>query len=46
MGVQADQELQAAVDLRTWDESCYEFAHFTDDEARPRRSEASGATWG
>lgn len=32
-GVQADDtELQALVDLRTWDESCYEFAHFKDDE--------------
>lgn len=32
-GVQADdQELEALVDLRTWDESCYEFAHFTDGE--------------
>jgi hypothetical protein len=27
-----DQELEALVELRTWDESCYEFAHFTDDE--------------
>jgi hypothetical protein len=32
-GVKADdQELEALVDLRTWEESCYEFAHFTDDE--------------
>lgn len=32
-GVQADdQELEALVELRTWDESCYEFAHFSDDE--------------
>lgn len=27
-----DQELEALVELRTWDESCYEFAHFSDDE--------------
>ena len=27
-GVQADdQELEALVDLSTWDESCYEFPH-------------------
>ena len=32
-GVRAhDTELEALVDLRTWDESCYEFAHFSDDE--------------
>ena len=32
-GVQADdQELEALVDLSTWDESCYEFAHFKDSE--------------
>ena len=28
----ADTDLEELVDLRTWDESCYEFAHFTDDE--------------
>jgi hypothetical protein len=28
----ADAELEELVDLRTWDESCYEFAHFSDDE--------------
>jgi hypothetical protein len=32
-GVRADdKELEALVDLRIWDESCYEFAHFKDDE--------------
>ena len=30
--VAANKELEELVDLRTWDESCYEFAHFTDDE--------------
>ena len=32
-GVKAsDSELEELVDLRTWDESCYEFAHFSDSE--------------
>jgi antitoxin component HigA of HigAB toxin-antitoxin module len=26
------EELDHLVDIRPWDESCYEFAHFTDDE--------------
>jgi hypothetical protein len=28
----ADSELEELVDLRTWDASCYEFAHFDDGE--------------
>jgi hypothetical protein len=28
----ADSELEELVDLRTWNASCYEFAHFSDDE--------------
>lgn len=27
-----DAELENLVEIRTWDESCYEFAHFGDDE--------------
>jgi hypothetical protein len=32
-GVKAnDSELEALVEIRTWTQSCYEFAHFTDEE--------------
>jgi hypothetical protein len=32
-GVKAnDGELEALVEIRTWTQSCYEFAHFTDEE--------------